>query len=241
MKILNLVIFNEGVNYNRMRLVLSSLYQRIPFVDTWFLSCSGSTGTLFVHDKTSLILDGNESVVPGLLRKTINASLRLRHVIEESDYVVRSNVSTVVNFLKIPFGAFKEASIDYFGASQLQLEWLDPPSGIADTTMFGTRFITGSCMCFSSSIYLRMLDDRESLDYSVIDDVSIGSYISSKFRQISPHQFPENRVAGYRNPVSSISEIQKLQRGDFLYAARFKSDNRDLDTELMAQYVSESF
>jgi hypothetical protein len=228
MKILNLVLYNETEAYKVMHKAHSTFCSVFDNVDTFYLTSNPDQTENVRVDGNFISVQGSESIVPGLLQKTISAAIALKDKIKNYDFVLRTNISTLVNFRLLKKLQISPDTSHYFGAKVLSLGWLDIPSGIVDYKYFGTTFVTGSCVFFSNNTFRRILDSVYHLDYSIIDDVAIGILVRDHLTDISPMQFPNHMVFGYEGEDNFNNFLGEGKTSSML-AIRFKSTNRMQD------------
>ena len=153
----------------------------------------------------------------------------------EYDFIFRTNVSSFVQFQNV-FSYLKnfpepKKEMYYIGPTR-DLQWIDKPSGIMDETYWGTIYCTGSCIIFSPSLIKNILDNREKLHYNIIDDVSIGHYISSiknvKIINIEPTYFSLN--------PHNLS----LNKNHLCYMNNFNKQNRIIDINNLKKIMIKS-
>ena len=115
MKILNLVIHNSKIEiYQKMYEILSPFYKKISFVETFFIEYDETLDCEYQINGDMLKLKGTESMIPGLLHKTLESLLILREIGKRYTWIVRSNDSTVVNFIALSKFLNKNPESDYF-------------------------------------------------------------------------------------------------------------------------------
>jgi hypothetical protein len=102
------------------------------------------------------------------------------------------------------------------------LNWLDPHSGIHDDSLFGLHYVSGTCIVLSKKSVDYLL--ASEIDYSFIDDVSIGLTLS-KF--ISP-----NQITDMRNYFTMESNADPKY---FIY--RHRSENRHEDADNIKKLI----
>jgi hypothetical protein len=188
MRILNLILYSDengkAAHYAMMRDALRPYLQilarntRDEF-EYYFYHYDQSLphGVHAFHGDT-ITIGGTESFLPGILEKTIKALQICRA--KTYDYVVRSNVSTVVDFMRLRTKMIELSSIkpiEWCGAV-LHLTWNDPASGINDNKFHGLRFVSGSCIIMARETVEKLLDNADQIDYSVIDDVSMAATLT---------------------------------------------------------------
>lgn len=142
-----------------------------PYVFTVYYTYGPVTELTFDARTCILQIPGSESFVPGILEKTWSALQWASQLEIHYDYVVRSNISTVVNFQNLE-DALRVNPIDYGGCHVLTLAWLDEAGGIVDSSLLGTRFASGTCIIWSAPCVSRLVQHGD-VDTSIIDDVSI--------------------------------------------------------------------
>jgi hypothetical protein len=181
MRILHLIIHIHQGAYLAMYEALSGFYRAFNNVDTYFLCFDPELPTEFRVDGDLLWIRGSESLVPGILQKTIDGILRFD--LSAYDYVVRSNSSTIIDFFQFfkYENSFKAEGADYLCAQKRKLAWLDPPSGIIDSKYFGTEYGEGTMIVLSRRAAIQLLERRHLLDYSIVDDVAIGIFFKNIF------------------------------------------------------------
>lgn len=89
MRVLHLIIHIHQGAYLAMYDALSGFYRAFSNVDTYFLCFDPELPAEFRVDGDLLWIRGSESLVPGILQKTIDGILRFD--LNGYDYVVRSN------------------------------------------------------------------------------------------------------------------------------------------------------
>jgi hypothetical protein len=230
MRLLNLVIYNDNTYYRSMLEFHSAYCLSRTNVDTFYITFNPAQKERARLENQIISIRGEESVTPGLLLKTIESALLLDKRIENYDFVLRSNISTVVNFRLLEQFIPLLHDHHYFGAKALQLSWLDQASGIVDSRHFGTPFVTGSCMFFSPHLFSQVLSLRHYLDFSIIDDVSIGILLKNFFPEVSLLQFPQHMVFGYDGEMEGLQTLSDVECRSKL-AFRFKSENRMHDVD----------
>jgi hypothetical protein len=128
---------------------------------------------------------GTESYM-GILQKTLvafEAALKTQFGFE-FDYIVRTNLSTVFNF-KLLYEQLSKMPQNnvYTGGIMMTLKWLDPRGGIVDQSLFGTPFFQGTCIVLSRDVVQTIVENKNSIRTDIIDDVSIGHFMSQRFTE----------------------------------------------------------
>lgn len=170
-KILNLILYSHGDEYQIMYEILSA-YLEYNKIQHLFYTFGNETKL----ENNILYLKGEESMVPGILEKTILAFEFTKEY--DYDFIVRSNISTLVDFNKLSI-----PEIDYGGPLYYYGSFVDIPAGLTEEKhqLYGKyHFVSGICIILSKKCVNWLLENKESLmSYGIIDDVAIGICIGS--------------------------------------------------------------
>ena len=169
------------------KILVLRIYNSTPEYDAmWALHKQHDSSIAIVNDptlETEYSFDVSERIfkVKGdeglfrILHKTIKAfEYFLQHF--EFDYIVRSNMSTVIdiNALKRTLAPL---SGPVYGGHEYTLTWICEGSGVTHeflTKHYGLKFIQGTSIVLSRDMCQYIVDHQTELDHSVVDDVSIG-------------------------------------------------------------------
>jgi hypothetical protein len=158
-RVVNIVIYNDAHEHERsMKLELVRLARRTRDVKSLFVSLSPWCSV--AHERDGVLhVPGNESFVPGILHKTMEAfAYCARHF--EFDFVVRSNISTVIDFPRLPIHELTDPVV-YASA----YVWNKEDRANA--------FASGTNIILNRAAVEFLLAYRDRLDHGVIDDVAI--------------------------------------------------------------------
>ena len=185
-KIIFLAIYNETSDYIKMYQLHKYYlnYMKHLNLKYYFIIFKNLENLDYLIDEENYILyiNGTESFIPGILDKTIKAFDIIHNKLNlEYDFIFRTNISSFVHFENV-FSYLKKISEPkkemYYIGPILDLQWIDIPSGIIDKTYWKTVYCSGTCIILSNSLIKNILDNREKIHYNIIDDVSIGHYVS---------------------------------------------------------------
>lgn len=175
--VLNLILYNSTVpNEVAMRCHLTKYLESVPNVIFYFYSYREIQDAEIEVDGQDIYILGKEAFVPNILQKTIAA---IRYCVSTSisfDYLIRSNISTVINYQQFP--ANELVGRHYASTLLHTLSWMDPPSGITDDRLFGLRFASGTNIILSREATTYLSEHYTDIDYSLMDDVAIGELLS---------------------------------------------------------------
>jgi len=200
-KIVHLVLYSESDDYRKMYETTRPYYKRFPIVTLYYMY-SGTSDPPYVKDDI-LYLPGKESYIPGVLSKTIDA---LQWISEryEFDYIIRSNISTVINIPGVIAELSKE-KIDYGGGFVGPLSTIGIGYGVKEEHI-GTIYTSGTFIILSKEAVDTLLKTKGDIQYDVIDDVSFGLWAKGRYeaKQVNSQLFHRNRSEDRKNDVLNM-------------------------------------
>jgi len=244
-RILHLVLYSQNDAYDKMHDVTSELYKNIKNMDTYYYCFSPNIQKEYDLSGDILFIKGEETFLPGILDKTLKAFEYFKDELPKYTYVVRSNISTVIDFVKLKKELVKE-EINYGGGALITLTSLSASYGVmTDPNWAGTLYSSGTAIVFSSKTIQKMLTQMDSVPREVIDDVALGIYIREKEPEIKVKDIGKwHMVPDISKTNDSIDEM--IETNDIIFY-RNNNGNRDLDAQQMKQIAdvlsrtSESF
>jgi hypothetical protein len=180
MKILNLVLYSTSNNteyYEEMQEINSEYYKKFNNnVITLYYKFSNIEEDYKLENDILHIKGDKESYVPGILEKTIKAFeyIIANYTIDNFDYIVRSNISTIINFDLLIKELEKHPIVYYGGGNVMNLQWNG--GGINDNKWYGTLFASGTSLIFKPSAVKYIIDNKKLLRYEIVDDVAFGIF-----------------------------------------------------------------
>lgn len=119
---------------------------------------------------------GNEGIL-NILGKTIKA-LEFLCKYKDYDYIVRSNISTFIHYKKLVEYIDTLPTTNVYTSGIISLiKWKHKSYGVLDKHK-NTFSGSGTGIIMSADVLRDLLSNKEKLDYSVVDDVAIGVYMS---------------------------------------------------------------
>ena len=113
------------------------------------------------------------------------------------------------------------------------LDWIDKYYGTCNDKYFGTKFASGTNIILQKNIFLYILNNIHKLDYSIIDDISIGvlvknipNIIYSNFNTEQYYTFVNEKIINKNNKYY-----------DDYIVFRNKNNNRYEDIERMKHII----
>ena len=231
LKILNLVLYSPNDEYIDMYKLTNKYYKKYKNVDTLYYHFGdlNNFNNSYKYDKDNniLIIKGKENYLPGILDKTIKAFKYVEELEKikgyNYDYIVRSNISTIIDFDKLNDKLIRKP-IDYGGGIKLVISkgWRDGPSGIDNDRYEGVQYASGTSIIISRNLLDKILKNSNLIDYTVIDDVSIGDFIKKNFPHHQLHSYEDYFLQTNENIIGS----------DISNYIFFRNRNNDRKTDL---------
>lgn len=177
---LNLILYSPNPAYDEMRSILS-LYLTTKKVEHYFYWYDPDLSEEHAFEGNTLRLRGQESLMPGVLNKTLEA-LELT-LDKKYDFIVRSNVSTVIDFDELS-RHLTVGSVDYGGALYYSQTSVVPEHGMTPEkfAIYGKHsFVLGTHIVLSRKAVQMILDNKEIIQgYGFIDDVALGVFFHDR-------------------------------------------------------------
>lgn len=229
-KILNLVLYSDTEYYNNIYNILSNYYNKFDNVKTYFYKYDNTIENDIELDRNIYKIKDIESIVPGLLNKTLKIFKYLEKEANNYDYIIRSSISTIVDF-KLMSIELEKNPIPFYGSTCIhKLNWLDIPSGIIDNKHFNTYFASGTNIILSKNGYKLLLDNVHLIDNFIIDDVSIG--ILFKILNINHTNIDNNKFVV--TPIlNNINEFNSLIEKNYIVYRNRNDVDRNIDVKQM--------
>lgn len=171
LKYVNLVLYSDDREYNEMKEITQKYYKKFENVKTIYYKYDEKINEEYLMEGDVLKIKGKETYVPGILEKTVKAMEYVEN--DEYNYLVRSNISTIVDF-KLLDEELKKNPIEYGGGLINNLQRLDENAGIKDNAHFGLNYVSGTAIIMSKNTLKEMIKQKDKIDYKIVDDVSIG-------------------------------------------------------------------
>ena len=229
-RFMHLVLFSHGREYEQMK-ELSSVFYKTQSIRTIYYRFSNDIDADHVLHGDVLTFKGDESFVPGILTKTIRALQHFEPEFGQYDYIVRSNVSTIVNF-QLLATLLATQPFDYGSGMLLRMGWLDFQSGITDGTYMGTVFGSGTSIILSTTLVKRMLQSKHHIPMGVIDDVSIGVWVQRTDPSIVPQC-----LSAYFYSTRVQEPIDELDVANLVFYRHRCAENRQEDVRNMQMLI----
>ena len=237
-RLLHLVLYSETDQYKAMYKMLSRYYREtFPDIKTVFYTFSPHLESPYSLSGDVLYIRGKDTYIPGILDKTWLAMKYFQESLRQNqyNYIVRSNISTIVNFKTLIPLLETTDFIDYGGGMLNELEWIDPHGGVTDDRWFGTVYGSGTALFLSKNLALDLLNHPNLLRRDLVDDLAIGVF----FREYRPSIVPKATdiekfcfVPYFENRETREGELRHLAEQSFAFYRNHNGD-RNIDVEQM--------
>jgi hypothetical protein len=223
-KILHLVLFSHDDGaYDMMYQLTSKFYKSFSNVTTYYYCFDPNINEEYEIKDDILYIKGDEGYIPNILDKTIKAFEFFNEIIDY-DYIVRSNISTIINFNLLSYKLLKDKP--NYGGGVNEIETLNSDGGVIDTNLIGLNYVSGTNIILSNKIVNRILENKNNINYDIIDDVAIGLLIRD--------YMPDIELTMYNDYYTFENK-----KGSIFYRSR--TDDRYDDVENMKIIINNIF
>lgn len=191
MKLLHLVLYSQPKDnqcYDEMLAMTREYYKRFNDTVKTIYYKYADIEEDFVMQDDMLLIKGKETLIPGVLDKTIKAFEYFSD--EDYDAIVRSNISTIVNFTLL-HQRLNDDIPYYAGAKVENLQWTG--GGIEDPSYFGTQFACGICYILSKAAVMYLIENKDKVRMDIVDDVSLALF----HKEHRPDAYPPIEIGMY--------------------------------------------
>lgn len=176
-KICILIIYSDDKYYNKMLEIQQKYLKKFENIVFYFTKMVNNQ-ELDIEIIDNFINIKGEEIFLNILDKTVK-SMKYIYNNYEFDYLIRTNISTIVNIKKLEDFLMNAPKENYYGCCwYLNLNWLDNRGGIIDSTYFGTKYAQGTNIIFSKDIVKNICENSELLNYNILDDVAFGIFVN---------------------------------------------------------------
>ena len=229
-KILNLVLYSSDNNrsYDKMKQITEKYYNKFPNVKTIYYRFSPEISQKYELRDNVLHIQGDESYTPGILQKTIDTFEYFRNELSEYQYIVRSNISTIIRF-DLLSNDLEQNSVDY-------------GCGLCFSDSAHT-FSSGTSIILSPKMVINMIDNKSQFNYDIIDDVSIGQFIKQNMPETEMKSvlksLTNNGFSFFPDFGADQDKIKEyINQNEIAFYRNRINDDRELDVKQMEVIIS---
>jgi hypothetical protein len=229
-KILQLVLYssdNDGP-YDKMKKATEKYYNTFKNVKTVYYKFDPYLTKDYELKDNILSIKGEESYIPGILEKTFHVLQYFKEELKNYDYVLRSNISTIVKFDELS-DELKNNRVDYGCALCFGIEKYEETDKVLPPEIFSS----GTSIILSGKLALNIIENEKYADKTIIDDVSIGKLIFEKFPKIKMKQIfsdePQNNFYFFPNLNGDVNKIKEFMKEKKIVFFRNHNGDREID------------
>ncbi len=211
-KILNLILYSNNRHYESMKNILMPYLKYIKSIlnfDFYFYCYDSNLEKDFYIEDHILYIKGKETYIPGILEKTIRSFEIFKNT--NYDYLVRTNISSIVDFKLL--SVYLTNNYIQYGGSKI---WKLPDF----------KYVSGTCIIIHKDLLLKILENKNKLNYQVIDDLSLGIFVN-KVLKINMTDF------------GIIYNTNKIKDKLILYRNNSGYNKRENDLKVMRNLVAQ--
>ena len=230
MKILNIVLYSDNeINYVQMYEALSGYYKRFSDVTTYFYKYNENISDNIEITGDIINIKGRESYIPGILNKTIDTLLLFKNngEYEKYDYIIRSNISSIVNFSLLS-EQLELNPVEYYGSTNIGYITLDNTN---------IPFASGTNIIMSKKGYITLVDNINLLDKSLIDDISIAVFFHKLNIKITKIDKAGENGFVFVPMINNNLEYEKLVSSKYSVYRNKSENNRQYDVINMKNII----
>lgn len=224
--IINLVLYSNDKEYDKMYDLTKSYYSRFTNVKTIYYKFNENNKQLYELYNDILDIKGSETYIPGILDKTVKA---IQYVYDNYtfDYIIRSNISTIVNF-DLLTQYLEMNPIQYGGGLKNTVYGGDEHADIN-----GILYASGTSIILSKNIIQEFVEKKQYIRNDLIDDVSIGVFMNKYMNHIEQKYIPEERFIFIPDEKGDNKKIVDLiNKKNFIFY-RNRQPDRNIDVKQM--------
>ena len=215
LKFLHLVLYSDNIEeYKCMYNTTSKYYKNFSNVKTIYYLFSNEIETDYLLKDDFLYIKGNETFIPGILEKTIKTFEYFQNEYTNFDYIIRSNISTIVNFNLLN--------------SELILNPFDYGGSVLHYRPDCT-FPSGTGIIFSKKAFAKLLEKKEFFKMNLIDDVSVGFLFKEHIPEMIPTTSTNQNFIMFLEDYTTEGElINNIENKEIVfYRNRISSRKKD--------------
>jgi hypothetical protein len=177
-------------------------YQKFPYAKTIYYRFEPTLTVPIQYKDDVLLIQGEESFIPGIINKTLRSFEWVQHNFSNYDYIVRSNISTIIDF-EILDSLLNTQPVKYGGG----VEHKDD----------NKSWIQGTAIILSKDTVNSILKNKESIDQTLLDDVALGHLIHNKIPEALPPIIFESKFVLVPDVQGNENELKKLVKTRYAF------------------------
>lgn len=195
-----LILANDTDMYLKMQEKWKYYMNKHSFIKSYFIKYKDDLQENIIQTEDTIYIKGTETLIPGCLDKTIKSIEYLLNKFD-FDFIFRTNMSSVIDLNKL------------YNLIDNNIEC----GGIIGNCN-GQQFISGAGILMNKKICQLLINNKNYLNYNIIDDVAIGKFFTDKNVKIK--ELTRFEAYNYENNI----ELIKKENIKNYYHFRCKSD-----------------
>lgn len=231
---INLVLYSNDKEYDKMYDLTKKYYSRFSNVKTIYYKFNEDQPDEYELNGDILLIKGKETYIPGILEKTVKAFQYIENHYK-FDYVIRSNISTIVDF-DLLTEYLQGTPIQYGGGLKNIINGDKNHPDLENLV-----YASGTSIIFSRTVLKEFLNKKQHIRNDLIDDVSIGLLMRDHLPNITQHYIPENRFIFIPDEYGDRSKVMDIIRDKSYIFYRNRQPDRKIDVkqmEIIIDYLS---
>jgi hypothetical protein len=185
MRLIILILANDTEVYLEMQKIWKIYMKTHPNIKSFFIKYKEQLVDDIILTDDTIFIKGKESIIPGCLDKTIKSiEFLLKNM--DFDFIFRTNMSSVVDLNKM-YNLLNE-NIECAGVVG---------------NYYGQKFVSGAGMLMNKKLCELLINNKSSINYNVIDDVSIGKILTDK--NINIIELTRFETYNYQNNIELVN------------------------------------
>lgn len=247
---LNLVLFSDDNDkyYTRMYNILNRYYKTFEHhksvsVRTVFYTYREQEEEYILDEASNFLYikgekEGWHNYTKTIIQKTLKAFEYFKDDLINFDYIIRNNISTIVDFALLTEELEKNPIKFYGGGIKNCLQWKG--GGIEDEKWFGTEYIQGTSIIFTTEAIKYIIDNKSAIHTDIIDDVTIGIFMKENVPNIKiqdlSHKYVDVPIFVVNNYINTAGIYNMILNKYIFYRNKCRGifcSDRNLDIQQM--------
>lgn len=234
-KILNLVLYSQNDEYEKMKVITENYYKNFDYVTTVYYLFSENQVEPYRLDGNILYIKGTETYVPGITDKTKKAIQYFKDDYNKYNYLIRTNVSTIINF-DLLVNELDKTPIDYGSGLTWHLEKVVLENDKREV-IYDVNYASGTSIIMSRKVVDKLIQNIENIKLDTIDDVALGIFVKEHLPDVRVTNFLPEKFLFVSDTKGNRDELKKLVKKDDYIYYRNRTEDRKTDVSQMRDIV----
>jgi hypothetical protein len=155
-----------------------------------------------VHFENDMVYIRNHEKFETILYKTLITMKALHNINREYDFTIRTNISTIIDILKLQELLSLFTDKEYLYAGDLAGIWQNAKR---------YWFALGTCIILSKTLSNKMIDSIDKFNHQLPDDVSIGIFITKNYPESYDNNIALKNYIFYSSRLPQTMKDSKVE------------------------------